>query len=82
MASRQGPPVSHLLFVDDWMIFSKANAREEIVIHDCLSTYYNWSEQKINSSKSSYLHQRKLRPKFLDKWLDSLVFIWSNESYI
>jgi hypothetical protein len=36
-------PISHLLFADDVIIFSKANACEAGVILKCLSTYSSWS---------------------------------------
>ena len=45
--------ISHLLFVDDIMIFSKATKREANSILKCLSTYSIWSGQKLNVSKSS-----------------------------
>ena len=37
------PFISHLLFADDVLIFSKANVNEAGVILNCLSTYSSWS---------------------------------------
>jgi hypothetical protein len=41
--ARRSPVVSHLLFADDLIIFSKANISKVRVIQDCLSTYSRWS---------------------------------------
>jgi len=46
------PPISHLLFADDVMIFTRAKVQDVNAILNCLSTYSKWSGQCINLSKS------------------------------
>jgi hypothetical protein len=46
--SRLCPAISHLIFADDVMIFSRANVREAEVIINCLDTYSSWFGQHIN----------------------------------
>jgi hypothetical protein len=59
--ARSCPPISHLLFADDVLIFSKANVSEAGVILNCLSTYSSWSGQRINISKSAIFFSRNCR---------------------
>jgi hypothetical protein len=41
--ARTCPPISHLLFADDVIIFSRANVNEAGVVLNCLKTYSSWS---------------------------------------
>jgi hypothetical protein len=41
--ARTCPPISHLLFADDVIIFSRANMNEVGVVLNCLKTYSSWS---------------------------------------
>lgn len=50
--------ISHLLFVDDVIIFAKSTTREASFIKSCLNTYCKWSGQAINTSKSSILFSK------------------------
>lgn len=52
---RGAPPISHLLFPDDLMVFGRANSFEAGSKHKCLHTYASWSGQTINLHKS-FLH--------------------------
>ncbi|XP_059440565.1 uncharacterized protein LOC132173020 [Corylus avellana] len=56
--ARRCPTISHLLFADDVIIFSKANESEARVILKCLNTYSSWSGQHINISKSAMFFSR------------------------
>lgn len=47
------PPISHLLFVDDLLIFTRATIREAQVVRQCLAKYAAWSGQYLNVHKSS-----------------------------
>ncbi|XP_028556655.1 uncharacterized protein LOC114581195 [Dendrobium catenatum] len=49
------PRISHLLYVDDILIFSEANFKMIKRIKSILQDYCNWSGQKINYNKSSIL---------------------------
>jgi hypothetical protein len=51
--SRNSPPVSHLLFADDLMVFSKGTANEASCIMRCISKFSSWSGQQVNLDKSS-----------------------------
>jgi hypothetical protein len=51
--SRNSPPVSHLLYADDLLIFSKGTASEAASILNCLAKFSSWSGQQVNMDKSS-----------------------------
>lgn len=51
-ASRNGPPVSHLLFADDLFLFGKATEKQARVMAGCLEEFCRVSGQKINTAKS------------------------------
>jgi hypothetical protein len=59
--ARRCPPISHLLFADDVIIFSKANTGKAGVILKCLSSYSSWSGQHINMSKSAIFFSRNCK---------------------
>jgi hypothetical protein len=82
--ARQSPPVSHLLFADDLMIFSKATDREANAIVHCLSTYSYWSGQKINRSKSSLFLSKNCRSSTISamKSILNLTLIPSKAKYL
>ncbi|XP_048630790.1 uncharacterized protein LOC125604440 [Brassica napus] len=52
-ASRSGPPISHLLFADDSLLFCKATEEEAINISKILKTYQKASGQEVNYNKSA-----------------------------
>ncbi|KAG8649664.1 hypothetical protein MANES_08G120011v8 [Manihot esculenta] len=51
--SRSKPTLTHLLFVDDSVIYAKATSREVEKIKDILHSYASKSGQTINLAKSS-----------------------------
>ena len=57
-ASRSGPEISHLLFADDSLLFTRAIRQECIVIVDILNQYELASGQKINYEKSEVSFSR------------------------
>uniref|UniRef100_A0A803QSN5 Reverse transcriptase domain-containing protein n=1 Tax=Cannabis sativa TaxID=3483 RepID=A0A803QSN5_CANSA len=51
--SRNGTPITHLMFADDIILFGEATIREARSFLHCLTDYCNSSGQKINFLKSS-----------------------------
>ncbi|KAK9988117.1 hypothetical protein SO802_028356 [Lithocarpus litseifolius] len=56
-ASISGPAITHIMYADDIILFSKATRRDAAKINECLDKYCSWSGQKLNRNKSEY-HQR------------------------
>ena len=54
-ASRNGPSFSHVLFVDDLMLFAKANHKNCEAIIEVLNNFCNLASQKVNLRKSKIL---------------------------
>jgi hypothetical protein len=72
--ARLCPPITHLLFADDVMIFARAKASEAEVILKCLNTYSSWSGQHINVSKSAIFFSTNFN--LSSKMLSIVFFIW------
>ena len=51
-ASVKGPAITHVIYADDVVLFSKACRKEATTINQCLETYCSWSGQTLNRSKS------------------------------
>ena len=49
--ARNCPPISHLMFVDDLVVFSHANQDDLQEIQSCLSQFQTWSGLSINMRK-------------------------------
>lgn len=47
------PPISHLLFVDDTMIFARVISNEAFAIVNVLQSYAGWFGQSLNLWKSA-----------------------------
>jgi hypothetical protein len=60
--SRNSPPVSHLLYADDLMVFSRGNITEAACILNCLNKFSAWSGQQINFTKSSLILSQNCNP--------------------
>ena len=54
-ASRNGPSFSHIFFVDDLLLFAKANSKKCEAIIDVLDHFCNLAGQKVNKAKSCIL---------------------------
>jgi hypothetical protein len=50
--SRRGPTLTHVMYSDDIMLFTKASSREVAVLNECLEKYFVWSGKKLNRVKS------------------------------
>jgi len=68
------PPINHLLFADDLIIFAKATSAEAIALSDCLHKYCCWSGQKVNSGKSSLLFSKNTSPASISSILGIIPF--------
>ena len=51
--SRLSLPISHLLFADELMIFTRAKNSEVESIKNCLNSYSSWYGQKVNFEQSA-----------------------------
>lgn len=59
-ASHNGHAVSHLLFADDSLLFTRATREECTIIVDILNQYEAASRQKINYDKSEVSFSRRV----------------------
>jgi hypothetical protein len=53
--SRSAPPISHLLFTDDSLLFFKASGEQALKIREVLHTFCTSTGQLINPAKCSIL---------------------------
>ncbi|XP_019177676.1 PREDICTED: uncharacterized protein LOC109172888 [Ipomoea nil] len=56
--ARGAPPISHLFFADDSMLFFKANMQETLEVKRCLEVYEQFSGQSVNFHKSNISFSR------------------------
>ncbi|KAL0416151.1 UNVERIFIED_CONTAM: putative mitochondrial protein [Sesamum latifolium] len=69
---RGAPSISHLLFADDTLIFSKASLECTMVIQDILEVYRRASGQEINFSKSLVVFSKNTRED-LCLWIETAL---------
>ncbi|KAL4351812.1 hypothetical protein GQ457_06G012520 [Hibiscus cannabinus] len=62
-ASKHGPPVNHLLFADDSLVFLRNNMSEVNCLKNILSTYSAVSGQKVNFAKSTAYFSPRTPPE-------------------
>lgn len=87
-------PISHLLFVDDLMIFSSANIKETHAIGELLDRYEAWSGQRAKRAKSALFCSHNTHLKVVvtlgnalhvknmslnNKYLGLPLFIWRSK---
>lgn len=53
--SRSGPPISHLFFADDLILFGEARNSQAYVMKNILKAFCSISGQKVNVAKSKLL---------------------------
>ncbi|XP_060968321.1 uncharacterized protein LOC133035897 [Cannabis sativa] len=66
------PPVSHLMFADDTILFARANNNEAEKLMECISTYEKWSGQSCSKPKSSVLFSKNITRRCKDQILGNL----------
>ncbi|KAF7804220.1 putative ribonuclease H protein At1g65750 family [Senna tora] len=49
---RQGPPLSHLFFADDLILFAEASSEQVTIVKKCLEVFSKSSGQKVNEGKT------------------------------
>jgi hypothetical protein len=74
------PPINHLLFADDLIIFGKATSSDANSISTCLHKYCSWSGQKVNSGKSSILFSKNTSFASISSILGIIPFKLSSSS--
>uniref|UniRef100_A0A2N9HPK1 Reverse transcriptase domain-containing protein n=1 Tax=Fagus sylvatica TaxID=28930 RepID=A0A2N9HPK1_FAGSY len=62
--ARSCPKVSHLLFADDLIIFSRALREDATAIQGCIDKYQLWSGQKVNVKKSVAMFSKKVPQRY------------------
>ncbi len=70
--NRGGPEISHVMYTDDIMLFSKASSKEVKALNGCLEKYCNWLGQLINQNKSRLIFS-KVVPKEKQRVLKRLL---------
>lgn len=68
------PPINHLLFADDLIIFANATSSEATTLSSCLNKYCSWSGQKINNGKSSILFSKNTSSACISSILGIIPF--------
>ena len=66
LASQDGIALSHLFFVDDLVLFAKADQKNCVAIRDVLDSFCDMSGQKVSTQKSRvffspnlHIHERE-----------------------
>ncbi|XP_043703872.1 uncharacterized protein LOC122653966 [Telopea speciosissima] len=68
----RAPPISHLHFADDCLIFSEVKLQEINHLKDCLDTYCQASGQEIDFSKSNLTFSPNTPTKF-KRWFSRIL---------
>ena len=60
--SIRGPTITHVMYADDIVLFSKATKNDARRLADCLDKYCSWSGQSINRVKSGIFFSKHTGP--------------------
>ncbi|KAH1107344.1 hypothetical protein J1N35_011112, partial [Gossypium stocksii] len=66
-ASRWGSVISHLLFVDDCILFGEATSNGAMVLKEILKEYEKYSGQCVNFNKSTIFYSSNTLEEKKDK---------------
>ena len=72
--NKGGPPLSHLFFADDLIIFAEARLDQVQVIKDCLNAFGGASAQKVNVGKTRVFFSRNINHNIKSQLSHSLGF--------
>ncbi|XP_021716827.1 uncharacterized protein LOC110684695 [Chenopodium quinoa] len=83
-ASRYGPEITHLLFADDSLLFTRATRQECSIIVDILNKYEATSGQKINLEKSevSFSKGVQLSSRITFSYILSMEMVGNHIKYL
>lgn len=76
--SKNGPPLSHLLFADDIILYAKTDKTSTKTITDILTYFSRISGQKVNSSKSKLFFSPSTPSNTKQFIISSLVILDTN----
>ena len=87
--ARNCPPISHLMFVDDLVVFSLARHNELTAVQSCLSQFQTWSGLSINKRKLTITFSQNVPPSskisVQPDWFEPTNFQeflpWASHSY-
>lgn len=68
--STKGPQISHLFFVDDSLLFYRANQSQWSAMTDILQLYEGASGQEMNANKTSIFFSKNTFPKDRERILE------------
>lgn len=61
--SRTSPSISHLMFINDLILFAEANTEQVDQVMSCLNAFCSLLGLKVNLSKTSIIFSRNLGSK-------------------
>ncbi|XP_043699944.1 uncharacterized protein LOC122650608 [Telopea speciosissima] len=68
----RAPPITHLLFADDSLLFAEGKIDELYTLKTCLATYCQASGQEINLKKSCMTFSPNTRPR-IKRWFSRVM---------
>lgn len=82
--SRGGPQISHLFFVDDSIVFARANIKDTKEIKRILKLYEEASGQKVNMEKSAITFSPNVEVQCRQRILEvlGLTVVQSHDKYL